>query len=195
MGVVSRGKSCTRKNNPGIYTRVKKYLNWIKNITEKEGKCYKKDEPGKNHDQVNQKGNWIGCECQTIVITFLNGALSQSQRQGIYQRAGKVNGKTSWISSNNNALWYNPPVGDWFIGDVEDLGNNTGYITSTGHQGRSSCPYNVSKDAWDYWNHTWISAEANDVSIDCLTGKEPSINYFVSVVGGGRGGGEGVIIL
>ena len=47
-----------------------------------------------------------GCVCQTIVITLKNGALAQqSLKQGIYQRAEKVNGKTSWISSNM-AIWY-----------------------------------------------------------------------------------------
>ena len=59
-----------------------------------------------------------GCVCQTIVITLKNGALAQSSRQGIYQRAEKVNGKTSWISSSNSALWYNPPPNDWMIGSI-----------------------------------------------------------------------------
>ena len=48
VGVLSRGKGCARKNSPGIYTRVKKYLQWIKSITEKKGKCYKENDPGKN---------------------------------------------------------------------------------------------------------------------------------------------------
>ena len=114
----------------------------------------------------------LGCECQTIVISLKNGALlHQSSREGIYQRAGKVNGKTSWISSSNTALWYNPASDDWMIGSVENLGTDTGSIASTGDQGRSSCPYNVPNDAWQYGlDGSWNIADANDVSIECLTG-------------------------
>ena len=116
----------------------------------------------------------LGCECQTIVVSFKNGVLlHQSSRQGIYQRAGKVNGKTSWISSSNTALWYNAVGMDWMIGYVENLGTDFGSISSTGGQGRSSCPYNVPNDAWQYANYdigSWIIADANDVSIECLTG-------------------------
>ena len=114
----------------------------------------------------------LGCECQTIVVSLKNGALlHQSSMQGIYQRAGKFNGKTSWISSSNNlALWYVAAAKDWIIGSVDDLGANYGGITSTGFQGRSSCPYNVPNDAWQYANNGWVIADANDVSIECLTG-------------------------
>ena len=99
-----------------------------------------------------------------------NGALlHQSERQGIYQRAEKVNGKTSWISSNSEALWYNAVSDDWVIGSVENLGANIGGITSNVNQ-RKSCPYNVPNDAWKYVaNSSWIIADANDVSIECLT--------------------------
>ena len=116
----------------------------------------------------------LGCECQTIVISLKNDALlHQSSKQGIYQRAGKVNGKTSWISSSNTALWYNAGSDDWMIGSVDDLGTTFGGISSTGNQGISSCPYNVPNDAWQYGNvvvGSWIIADANDVSIECLTG-------------------------
>ena len=55
-----------------------------------------------------------------------------------------MNGKTSWIPSDNNtALWYNAASDDWMIGSLGDLGTDYGYIGSTGNQGRSSCPYNV----------------------------------------------------
>ena len=115
----------------------------------------------------------LGCECQTIVISLKNNALAQSSKQGIYQRAGKVNGKKSWISSsNNNALWYNAAPEDWIIGSLDDLGANLGLIASNGNQGISSCPYNVPNDAWEYWNDAWIIADDNDVSIKCLTGND-----------------------
>ena len=113
----------------------------------------------------------LGCECQTIVVSLKNGALlHQSHRQGIYQRAGKVNGKTSWISSSSQALWYNAGSDDWMIGSVVNLGTITGGISSNGNQGISSCPYNVPNDAWMYSNNGWNIADANDVSIECLTG-------------------------
>ena len=104
-----------------------------------------------------------------------NDALAQSSKQGIYQRAEKVNGKASWISSNNiSAIWYDTDAygsisDDWIIGSLGELGSNYGYIASTGNQGMSSCPYNVSMDAWKYANPGWIIADANDVSIECLT--------------------------
>ena len=114
----------------------------------------------------------LGCECQTIVISLKNDALlHRSYLQGIYQRAGKVNGKTSWISSSNTALWYNAGSDDWMIGSVDDLGTITGGISSIGAQVRSRCPYNVPNDAWQYWmvgyGWTWLT---NDVSIECLSG-------------------------
>ena len=94
--------------------------------------------------------------------------------QGIYQRAGKVNGKTSWISTtNNNALWYGAlPANDWMIGSLDDLGSNFAGISSRENQGISSCPYNVPNDAWMYSNNGWKIADANDVSIKCLTGND-----------------------
>ena len=113
-----------------------------------------------------------GCDCQTIVISLKSDALlHQSSLQGIYQRAGKVNGKTSWISSSSQALWYHAGSDDWKIGPADNLGTGTSGIASTENQGISSCPYTVPNDAWKYaGGDSWIIADANDVSIECLTG-------------------------
>ena len=119
---------------------------------------------------------YTGCDCQTIVISLKNGALHQSSRQGIYQRAGKVNAKTSWISSSNTALWYNAGSSDWLIGSVDNIGTIYGGISSTGNQGISSCPYNIPIDAWMYGNNGWIIADANDISAECLAGNDSSRN-------------------
>ena len=82
-----------------------------------------------------------------------------------------MNAKTSWISSGNTALWYNAESDDWLIGHVDYLGTSTGGISSTGNQEISSCPYNVPNDAWQYnLGGSWTTADANDVSIECLTG-------------------------
>ena len=83
-----------------------------------------------------------------------------------------MNAKTSWISSSNNALWYYAAAGDWMIGSADNLGTSFGGIASAGAQGRSSCPYNVPNDVWEYVDNNggWIIADANDVSIECLTG-------------------------
>ena len=60
---------------------------------------------------------------------------------------------------------------DWIIGPVEYLGANMGSIASTGYQVITSCPYNLPDDAWQYVGvDSWIIADSNDVSIECLTG-------------------------
>ena len=87
-----------------------------------------------------------------------------------------MNGKTFW-KNNNNVLWYslvNAVDHGWIIKDVDqvdNLGTVSGGIASIGNQGISSCPYNVPNNGWAYYgNDAWIIADANDVSIECMTG-------------------------
>ena len=99
--------------------------------------------------------------------------LHQSSEQGIYQRAGNVNGKTNWISSSGHALWYSPDFLDWMIATVDYLGTGTSGISSIGNQGISNCPYNVSNDDWAYWDgNVWIIPDANDINVECLSGND-----------------------
>ena len=32
VGIVSRGLGCSRYNEPGVYTKVKEYITWIRNV-------------------------------------------------------------------------------------------------------------------------------------------------------------------
>ena len=36
LGVVSRGLGCSRYNEPGIYTKVKEYISWIRTVIKSE---------------------------------------------------------------------------------------------------------------------------------------------------------------
>ena len=96
-----------------------------------------------------------------------------SIRQGIYQKAGKINGQSSWISSDNyHTLWF-VATDEWLIGSTENVANGLqeGNIMSFGQQGKTSCPYDVSNDVWGYTiDGTWLLADADDISIECLKG-------------------------
>ncbi|XP_025318712.2 serine protease 55 isoform X1 [Canis lupus dingo] len=44
VGIISWGKSCGRKNTPGIYTLLENYTLWIKKVTEMEGRPFNAEE-------------------------------------------------------------------------------------------------------------------------------------------------------
>ncbi|XP_036710855.1 serine protease 55 isoform X1 [Balaenoptera musculus] len=44
VGIISWGKSCGRKNIPGIYTLLENYHSWIKKVTELEGRPFSAEE-------------------------------------------------------------------------------------------------------------------------------------------------------
>ena len=111
------------------------------------------------------------CECQTISISLKNDVLvNQVSRQGIYQKSEKINGRTTWISSNNKyRLWYYGKT--WVITDVVV---NGGYITSNDIGHNFNCPFDVPSNAWLYGSGggEWLLADSNDIIVECLTGKK-----------------------
>ena len=53
VGVVSRGDDCAGFNQPGIYTDVSKYLDWIEKHT-KDGSCPEGRKTG-GHQKIKSK--------------------------------------------------------------------------------------------------------------------------------------------
>ena len=120
----------------------------------------------------------IICDCQTVNVVSNKGI------QGVYQKLGYVNGRTSWNSSGI-AIWFSPTYEGWFFGGIDYLGQNMAMVivTGTGNYsmaalivlgtGNNSCPYNISDDQWLYYNSgtsSWQYVNDGDVSVQCLSG-------------------------
>ncbi|XP_005373861.1 PREDICTED: serine protease 55 [Chinchilla lanigera] len=54
VGIISWGKSCGQKDTPGIYTLLAKYVRWIKNVTQLEGRPYSLKEMRNSPNQPPQ---------------------------------------------------------------------------------------------------------------------------------------------
>ena len=107
----------------------------------------------------------IICDCQTVNVVSNKGI------QGVYQKLGYVNGRTSWNSSGI-AIWFSPTYEGWFFGGIDYLGQNMAMVIVTG-TGNYSCPYNISDDQWLYYNSgtsSWQYVNDGDVSLQCLSG-------------------------
>ena len=116
----------------------------------------------------------LGCECQTLILSLKGDVLFRyPQAQGIYQRSGKMVGKSTWISSlAEMAIWYNSPNMDWMIGPLSYLGGSIQYIDGFGDQGKLSCPYTVPNNTWKYKTREWVVPDNIDINVKCLAGKE-----------------------
>ena len=113
-----------------------------------------------------------GCQCNQVRVKLRNGALqAQSSRQGVYERSGLVNGKTSWIS-DSQAIWYVSELNFWCIGTLDVIGTAFCGISSTIgiNEDFSNCFYDVEKQHWEYhaYEGGWINAGPLDVNVTCL---------------------------
>ena len=104
-------------------------------------------------------------QCSTAIVTLKNGALaSQGSRQGMYQISDPINGKPSW-TSNSRAIWY-LFNGYWFIGDLENIGENYASIYTNDNDGG----LDDTNNQWKYWDGSnWIPASTNDIFINCTS--------------------------
>ena len=120
----------------------------------------------------------LGCECQTLIVSLKNDVLFRyPERQGIYQRSGKIVGKSTWVSSlAEMAIWYSSVNLDWQIGLLSSLGGYS-FMGGFGDQGKLSGPYNVPSNTWMYYIRAWIVSENNDISVKCLAGNRTFTFY------------------
>ena len=113
----------------------------------------------------NNFSDSIICDCQTLNV------ISNKGIQGIYQKLGYVNGRTSWNSSGI-AIWFIPTYEGWFFGGIDYLGQNMALVIVTG-TGNYSCPYNISDDQWLSYNYeasSWQYVNDGGISVQCLSG-------------------------
>ena len=110
----------------------------------------------------------LASECQNIEVILKNNVVENvGELQGIYRVYTTVNGKASWKStSRSNAIWYDPVIKDWRIGDLKDIGIGLYGLRTIGGQNDKS-PYDVPNDKWQYSNNGFKNAESGDVSIEC----------------------------
>ena len=108
----------------------------------------------------------IVCDCQTLNVGSNKGI------QGIYQKLGYVNGRTSWNSSTGSAVWFAPDFEGWFFGSMDIIGQNMATVLVF-ETGNNSCPYNISSDQWQYYDSGaggWTYVNVGDFSVQCLSG-------------------------
>ena len=127
------------------------------------------------------------CQCPTLTVILTNGALTyQDEKQGTYEESATVNGKTSWISTDNNmAIWYVPQFKEWAIGSALEIGTNWRGISSTGAS-EWDCPHLVPSSPemglfWGYFNDAgWVTANFGDISVQCNMDSEGSESKIIN---------------
>ena len=110
------------------------------------------------------------CDCPAVLVSLKNDVLTNyGEKEGIYTKSGKVNGKTSW-NSTSQAIWFDSVSEDWVFSSLNKIGNSDYGVIASINQGILSCPYNVPNFMWKYYTSYWKKVIENDVNIQCLQG-------------------------
>ena len=97
-----------------------------------------------------------------------NLSIHQSFFEGSYEVSEKINGKPTWVT-HSSAIWYSQQ--QWVIGDLSDIGGNSGGIFAY-EKGGFSCPYEATIDVIEFYNpHTdTIDPDISKyITIQCTT--------------------------
>ena len=114
--------------------------------------------------------------CQTIIVAMENEALdSVGGQQGIFSKSENFNGKPSWKSSLNQAIWYND-LDRWTIGPIDDIGSTKGFLYA---ESESEEP-NDNSNEWIYLDgRDWIPSSSKDVSVRCIGKNHKRLDFAI----------------
>ena len=103
-----------------------------------------------------------------------NAKAAQSEREGTYLQASKVNGLPSWTSKSCGCgIWYVLENEIWMIGPLQFIGEANGGIESKVLGSKVEYPENIME--WNY--HTsengWVYYDgSDDIIIECIDQKD-----------------------
>ena len=107
--------------------------------------------------------------CKSLRVQLKNNALeAQTEKDGTYELASKVNGQPSWISEYAG-IWYVPDTTRWMIGPLEFIGSDAGGIESKELGRKVEYPEYIV--VWNYHTENgWVPYNGNDdVIVGCVS--------------------------
>jgi hypothetical protein len=107
--------------------------------------------------------------CESLRVQLKNNAWeAQTNKEGTYELASKVNEQPSWISEYAG-IWYVPETTRWMIGPLEFIGSDAGGIESKEIGSKVEPPYNIL--VWNYHTENgWVPYNGNDdVIVGCVS--------------------------
>ena len=97
------------------------------------------------------------------------------RQQGIFSKSEYFNGKPSWKSSLNQAIWYND-LDRWTIGPIDVIGSTSGYLYA---ESKAEEPTDNSNE-WNYWDGSnWTKSSSKDVSVKCIGKNHKRLDFAI----------------